>query len=239
MKSLVILAGGLGTRLRPIINDVPKPMAPVLGKPFIYHLMHFYSSREEIEFIISVGYKSNTVVDYFGFEFQGSKIKYVNESEPLGTGGALLNVLDSGLIRNEFFFLVNGDSFIDYDFNSMLCKHIESNAALTIGTMRANQADRYGGIKLEEGSKRVLGFTSDKCGKGETANAGTYIFSRSKSLYESLSKCGQKFSLESNFLTKYVKNASVNSFEMSGSFLDIGVPSDYQKVDEFFAQRMV
>jgi NDP-sugar pyrophosphorylase family protein len=119
----------------------------------------------------------------------------------------------------------------------MYSAHIESNAALTIGTMRANEVNRYGGIEVEDGSKRIIGFSSEKCGIGDTSNAGIYVFSNSEYLHESLSTCGQKFSLETDFLFKYATNTIVNQFETKGDFLDIGVPKDYKKVDNFFKQR--
>jgi D-glycero-alpha-D-manno-heptose 1-phosphate guanylyltransferase len=104
MKTLIILAGGFGTRLQTVVSNVPKPMAPVLGKPFLHHLMKFYTRATDIEFLISVGYKSEKIIEHFGTEFNGSKVKYFNEDEPLGTGGALLKILDDGAIGTEFFF---------------------------------------------------------------------------------------------------------------------------------------
>ena len=199
--------------------------------------MKFYTHATDVEFLISVGYKSEKIINHFGTEFEGSKISYINEDEPLGTGGALLKILNDGAIGPEPFFMVNGDSFIEYNFNEMYSAHIESNAALTMGTMRANEVNRYGGVEVENGSNRIIGFSSGKCGVGETSNAGMYIFSNSEYLHESLSTCGQKFSFESDFLIKYVSSTIVNQFETNGDFLDIGVPKDYRKVDNFFKQR--
>lgn len=92
MKALVILAGGLGTRLRPLVDDVPKPMAPVLGRPFVSWLVDAWLSLDFgfNQIVFSVGYKSEFICDYFGAEYKGIPVMYSAEQAPLGTGGALV-----------------------------------------------------------------------------------------------------------------------------------------------------
>ena len=234
MITCIILAGGLGTRLRSVVSDVPKPMALVQEKPFLEHLMEFYIKKHKMKFIISIGYKGEFISSYFGSNIHGSTIEYVHEEAPLGTGGALNRVLNNTHIEEKLFFVINGDSFVDYNFLEMQDIHIKSMNDLTITTMYANEINRYGGLKVDKNSQQVTSFLSSKCEIGEVANAGIYAFSNNHHIHSTLKNLAPKFSLESDFLPKYILENKVGYYHTDNKFLDIGVPRDYLKANKLF-----
>lgn len=239
MTKCVILAGGLGTRLRSMVSDVPKPMADICGKPFLSHLMKFYiNNLTKVEFIISIGYKGEKIKNYFGSEFCGSSISYAEEFKPLGTGGALLKIMNELEFKEEPFLLVNGDSYIDYNFQNMCQTHLTNGADVTVCAMRANENDRYGGIELNKQSTQVMRFRSEKGKKGDLANAGVYLISPTKVFHECLALNKNKFSFEADFLSDFVHVSCVRAYETKGYFIDIGIPGDYVKAKEHFAMRL-
>ncbi|MBK6819132.1 MAG: NTP transferase domain-containing protein [Bacteroidetes bacterium] len=149
-KDCIILAGGLGTRLKSVVSDKPKCMADINGKPFLYyvcqHLMKFHFCK----IVFSVGYQKEMIIDYvtshrneFKFAFD-----FAEETEPLGTGGAILNALPYS--DTEDFFVVNGDTFFDVNFDDMLKAQQEKMADCTIALKKMQHADRYGLVQMNE-----------------------------------------------------------------------------------------
>ena len=241
MIKCIILAGGLGKRLRSVVSNVPKPMANICGKPFLHYLLEFYSCNFiEVDFFISIGYKKEIIKNYFGTKFHNSNINYVEETSPLGTGGALLRVLNEYKFEFEKnpFLLVNGDSFIEYNINKMWKTHLNNGADITICTMIANESDRYGTIEFNKKTKRVTKFNSKKGNLGDPANGGVYLINPTN-FFEKLSIYNQdKFSFESDFLENYIGKLFIQSFETKGYFIDIGIPKDYLKAQHKFAKRL-
>jgi D-glycero-alpha-D-manno-heptose 1-phosphate guanylyltransferase len=117
----IILAGGLGTRLQEVVPDVPKPMAPVSGKPFLYHVLRWLGKFNIEKVIISAGYKSETIVSYFGDSFEGVPIEYAIEEKPLGTGGAMKFAL-SKTAGNEIL-IINGDTYFPVSLDKFCSFH--------------------------------------------------------------------------------------------------------------------
>jgi len=225
--TVVILAGGLGTRLQEVVNDVPKPMAPIRGKPFLEYLLSYWTSYGADRFILSVGYKNQKIKDYLGTDFYGVPIKYVIEDEPLGTVGALLRVLDKEDIKEDYF-LVNGDTLFQIDVYRMLELHNGNKADMSMSLRNIDNADRYHTIYINDVGKIINIDQPDKSAACGNINGGVYII-RSE-LFHSWTKTGNKnISLENEILPELIKNHSVYGYIDDGDFIDIGIPEDYQK----------
>ena len=133
MKRLeaVVLAGGLGTRLRSVLPDLPKPMAPVNGRPFLEYLLDFWISQGVEHFVLSVGYRYQAVLDHFGFSYRDIPIDYSIESKPVGTGGGLF-LASEKIFSDQPFFVINGDTYFPVEANSILNFHTETKSGLTL-----------------------------------------------------------------------------------------------------------
>jgi D-glycero-alpha-D-manno-heptose 1-phosphate guanylyltransferase len=221
----IVLAGGLGTRLRAAVPDLPKPMAPVDGRPFLERLLDYWIAQGVTRFILSTGYRHEALAAHFGSAFHGAAIRHVVEDRPLGTGGGLL--LASGALAGAGPFLVlNGDTFFEVALKSLCDFHAAHRADATLSLFRSPQPGRYTGITLgEEGEIRSLNAGE----QGGLANGGVYLMERS------LLECGpwqpqSALSLEEDILPFALRAGKrVYGMECSGRFLDIGVPEDYAR----------
>lgn len=234
----IILAGGLGTRLRSVIPDLPKPMAPVNGKPFLEYLMDFWISQGVVHFVLAVGYKYQAVVDHFGGSYRGIPIDYSIESEPIGTGGGLFLAFER-ISSREPFYVINGDTFFPIDSNSVFKFHSMMKSEFTMVLREMSSAERYGTVRLEK-DKRIIQFCSP--GQGHPPfliNGGVYLI-EPEFLTDTYSKGLFKgpISLEDVLFPKWVQeNKSLYGYiEKNNSFLDIGIPSDYERSQSFFIQ---
>lgn len=225
MDSAIILAGGLGTRLRSVVSDVPKPMAPVGGRPFLEWQMDRWRHQGIEKFILSVGYLRSAIIDYFGDEYRGASIEYAIEDVPLGTGGALLHAIRH-VKQGKPFLLLNGDTYFDVEASALLSRHCELKAGVTFSLFRAGEADRYGGVEMDP-SGYISSFAAGKAALGQLANGGVYVIE--PSVVTSYFSDDNTFrSFESDMLPFLAESGvRMAGFECSGSFIDIGVPSDY------------
>jgi len=225
MAELIILAGGLGTRLRSKVRDIPKPMALVRGKPFLGYILNYFLSQKAKHFIISIGYKGQKIQEFFGNSYKGIPISYAIESEPLGTGGALL-AAKSLLKSDSPFVLVNGDTFFEVNLRSLLKFHQQRESDMTIAIFSATQADRFGLLSIGENSQ-ITFFESKKAPIGGYANGGVYIISHS--LFSYLIKIKTPFSLEDELMESFrLQGKKLFGLEQKGKFIDIGLPEDYE-----------
>jgi len=233
IKRAIILAGGLGTRLRAAIKDVPKPMADINGKPFLEYLLRFLSDQGIEEVIISCGYKHELVGNYFQGRFGGLKIRYSIESEPLGTGGAIKKALESYRAENgEDVLILNGDTFFNITVKELYDFHKARNSYLTLALKSLKNSDRYGTVKIDRNNK-ITGFEEKKPQKEGLINGGIYIldvnFFKSLNLKLNLPAV---FSFEKDFLEVYYNYQDFGlyglTFGENNYFIDIGIPSDYE-----------
>ena len=227
MKTAIILAGGLGTRLRSVVADVPKPMAMVNGRPFLAYLMDYWIEQGISQFILSVGYLKEVIIEYFGNSYQGADINYVVEETPLGTGGGVMLAAKS-LVLDEYFVLLNGDTFFNVDLNLLSACAEAGEADGCFSLFRATEPNRYGRIDCNEfGQITKLNLT--KAESGDLANGGVYVLRRS-ALLEEQAKPSHKVSLEDEiFPLALAMGRRFYGVEFAGSFIDIGVPSDYKR----------
>ncbi len=236
MTIAIILAGGLGTRLRSVVPDLPKPMALVNGKPFLEHQIHYWHDQGIDEFVLSVGYKKEIIMDYFGASYKGIKISYAEEYSPLGTGGGLLLAFD--LIGKDSgpVVVLNGDTYFEVNLPRMLAFHAEKNSTWSFGLFRSNEAGRYMGMDVDKEGK-VIGLKSGSREIGCLANGGVYIVN--PDFVDVLEyEMGEKLSLEDDILNALLtNNVSIYGCEIDGAFIDIGVPSDYQRASFILASE--
>jgi D-glycero-alpha-D-manno-heptose 1-phosphate guanylyltransferase len=222
---VIILAGGFGTRLREEIKDIPKPMAPIQGRPFLDYLLTQISTYQVSKFILCTGFKHEIIENYFGRIFNNIPICYSAEKEPLGTGGAVKQALS--LISADSCLIVNGDTFFNIDLGALWKYHIEKASDFTIALKQLSDFDRYGTIQ-KQGDKIIAFEEKHYCKTGEI-NGGIYVIRKDIFNKYSLEKT---FSLEKDFLEKYVSELNIYGKIFYDYFIDIGVPTDYRKAQQ-------
>lgn len=224
----IILAGGFGTRLRTVVSDVPKPLAPINGRPFLDLLLAQLRRAGFSTAVLAVGYLHEQIVKHVEAGAGALQVSFSVESTPLGTGGAIRQALSQ--IEDGDVFVINGDTYVDVDHRRMLAWHRECAADVTVCLTAVEDASRYGAVKVDAYG-RVIAFV-EKGGTGPgLINAGTYVL-RAKTLFGQ--KFEKSFSFERDFLVPGVATLRIQSFSSDGRFLDIGTPSDYRLAQEVF-----
>ncbi len=230
-RSAVVLAGGLGTRLRSVVDTVPKPMAPISGRPFLNYLLDYWIEQGIECFVLSVGYRYAIIQEHFGDRYRGCEVRYAVEREPLGTGGGLL--LANGQLdpAEEAFLLINGDTYFAVDLARLDRFARQHHADWCLSLFRATEANRYGGVELS-GDGRIAALASQRGQLGDLADGGV-SWVRRRCLESFPSPPGQALSLESQLLPKLLhEGAKLMGLECSGRFIDIGVPLDYARAGD-------
>lgn len=219
----IILAGGLGTRLRSEVADIPKSMALIQSKPFMVYCLDQLLSSGTTKVIFSVGYKSEHIQNYFGDNYRGCRIVYAKEETLLGTGGAIKNAMQ--FVDGDNVIVVNGDSMFLTDLHKQLELHQSSNADVTLALKPMKNFERYGSILLSD-EGRIFQFLEKQAIKEGLINTGTYIFNVKS--FTSIS-FPEKFSIERDFFEAKVDQFVMMGHVSNGYFLDIGIPSDFRK----------
>jgi NDP-sugar pyrophosphorylase family protein len=221
----IILAGGLGTRLRPVVSDIPKPMAEVLGRPFLAWQIEQLKKFGILDIIISIGYLGDKIKMYFQDGNRlGAHIEYAEESQPLGTGGALKNA-SRYLAGEEKFLVMSGDTYLDLVFSDFLRFHGEKNSLVTMALARRERPSKSGCVEIDK-ENRIINFVEKEKGAG-LINAGYLIFS--SEVFDHMPK-KNKFSLEYDLYPKLVGTKRIFGYVASGYFRDIGNPEDYEAI---------
>jgi D-glycero-alpha-D-manno-heptose 1-phosphate guanylyltransferase len=227
----VVLAGGLGTRLRSAVPDLPKPMAPVAGRPFLAWILDPLVDAGFERVVLAVGYRHEVIRDVFGASYRGMPLRYSVEDRPLGTGGAIRRAADQ--VDESPVFVLNGDTRLDLDYPAMGSAHARAGATMTMAVCQVPDAARYGALELQ--GDRVRGFVAKgRAGPG-LINAGTYLLSAA--LLQTI-PAGRPFSFEQELLMPRVGEIRPLAFVAAGLFIDIGVPEDYTRAQALFAQRV-
>ena len=225
LKEAIILAGGFGTRLQAVVNDVPKPMAPINNEPFLNYIFAYLKHYNIENVVLSTGYLSEKISEYYKNEYKGIKISYTKEVNPLGTGGGIRLALEKCFTDNVL--VLNGDSFFDVDLNSYYKQHsiLKSNCSLALRSI--NNAARYGTIKLDDTFVVKAFKEKDNVDLPGLINGGVYILNRELFLNET--EANIAFSIEKDFFEKRINQLKISGFEYQGYFIDIGIPEDYKK----------
>lgn len=215
----LILAGGKGTRLHGILEDIPKPMAPVNGKPFLEYLMSNLYEKGIRHFVLSVGFRHESIIEYFGDKYKNAAISYVIENEALGTGGAIKYA--SQYIKNEKFWILNGDTFVDLNLGEF---YFENNdLELSIGLVKMENFDRFGVVETK--GRFVREFKEKKFTAVGRINAGIYLIT--KSFIHNHFPPERVFSFETDVLEKKINSCEIGHYTDETQFIDIGIPEDY------------
>ncbi len=230
MMEAIILAGGMGTRLREVVADVPKPMALIGDKPFLWHILRWLAKYKCSRIIISTGYKSETISDYFGDSFDGIPIDYAVEEKPLGTGGAVKFSLER--TTSEDVLIVNGDTWFPVDLEKFLSFHRNTGSLFTIALKRMKDFSRYGSVDCSE--NRIIMFNEKKFCSNGLINGGIYLMNR---LFMDQFSLPDVFSLEKDILEKAAGIGIIRCIEFSEPFIDIGLPDDYRKAQSIFRKK--
>jgi len=227
IKEAIILAGGFGTRLKEVVADVPKPMAPVNGKPFLDYLVRYLRYYGVEKIILSVGHMSDKIISHYG-----DQCTYSVENEPLGTGGGIRLALEK--CKHTNVLVLNGDSFFDIDLKAFFNKHSEAISDCSLALRKVENAARYGTLQL--GEMGVIKEFKEKSGQEQPGiiNAGVYLLDRQVFLDETE---GQKvFSIEKDYFEKNVSKLNLYGFTFKGYFIDIGIPEDYRRAQDEFKE---
>ncbi len=228
MTTAIILAGGMGTRLRSAVPDLPKPMAPINGRPFLAHQMDYWIGQGVNRFVVSVGYMKEVIMDHFGPSYRSTPLTYAIEEKPLGTGGGLL-LAAQGL--KEPFLVLNGDTFFEVDLDELLGFHAEHASEWTFSLFQTNEVGRYMGMDVKPDGE-IVSLKSGMGEPGRLANGGVYLVNPSV-LAKSKFVPGHKLSLEVDLLPAFAaQGGKLYGLEFPGSFIDIGVPQDYFRAAE-------
>lgn len=224
MFEAVILMGGFGTRLKSLSNNIPKPMMPVGGMPFVYLLLKKLEGAGCKKIIFSLHYQANEIIKKIKKDIPvNCEYDFVIEDTPLGTGGALKLAAD--YVSENKFIAINGDTYTDLDYAKFYKDTVDYEFA--IAGINVKNAERYGSIFYDENC--ILNGIKEKGFAGPAViNSGTYLISKS-----SISEVEEDiFSFEEVYIPKYFNKAKVLLFK--GEFIDIGVPEDYYLACKYF-----
>jgi D-glycero-alpha-D-manno-heptose 1-phosphate guanylyltransferase len=233
MTTAIILAGGLGTRLRAAVPDLPKPLAPVAGRPFLEHLMARCVAQGVTRFVLAVGYRHEAIVARIGSTFDGVPVAYSVETTPMGTGGGLLQAA-AGLPADERFVLLNGDTWFDVPLDGLLADAAARDADVCMALFRAGEPGRYMGLGLAPDG-RVTALDHDDSTIGRTANGGVWAV-HPRVLGGTSAGPRAAVSLESRLLPAWLASGRrLFGVVCDGAFIDIGVPDDWRRAASVIA----
>ena len=221
----IVLAGGQGTRLRSLVNDLPKCMAPVSGHPFLYFIFKFLEQYNFTHIILSLGYKNEIITEWINQTDWPFIFSYAIENEPLGTGGGLKLAL--GYANEEQVLVMNGDTFFEINIPKLYEDHVTTKADITIALKPMMNFDRYGDVRLDM-QNRIITFNEKYyCLKG-LINGGVYLINRKTDMMD---KFTGKFSFETEIFQKQVSERNIYGYINDGYFIDIGIPEDFMKAN--------
>jgi D-glycero-alpha-D-manno-heptose 1-phosphate guanylyltransferase len=229
IREAIVLAGGFGTRLREVVPDCPKPMAPVAGRPFLEIVLRELAAKGFSRVVLSLGFMAEKISNHFGAKFSGMNLDYVIEDYPLGTGGAMRLAMTH--CTQDHVFVFNGDTFLDLEVDCIESQWAVRRSPIIVAR-QVPDTSRYGRLLVQDGL--VKGFKEKGVEGPGFINAGSYLFNRTQLDAFELNK---SFSLEGDFLTSAIRTIRVEAFITKGYFIDIGVPNDYQRAQSELAER--
>ncbi|MGP0591329.1 nucleotidyltransferase family protein [Nitrospira sp. T9] len=227
IRKAIVLAGGRGERLQPVVPDLPKPMAPVRGRPFLEFILDRLVDAGLTEVTISVGYKAEVIEEHFGQAYRSLPIRYSRESYPLGTGGAMALALKGD--ESSPALVLNADTLVDIDYQALMAWYAQTPTQVAIVLRHVPDVSRYGAVVLL--GERVQEFQEKGQEGPGLVNAGVYLVK--PEIFSQYGR-GEHFSFEADILQPYCRELQPRAFVTTGYFIDIGTPSDYER-----AQREV
>lgn len=225
----IILAGGLGTRLRDVIGaDTPKCMAPVAGHPFLHYLLLYAAAQGVGRVVLSLGHKSEVVLDWLRKQNYPLQIDFVIEAEPLGTGGGIALAMQQCTAPDVF--VLNGDTLFLADLRQLHERHRQKGVEATLALKPMRNFDRYGTVQTNQAGV-ITSFEEKAPRAAGKINGGVYLINRRRFAERGLP---QKFSFEKDYLERYVEEECFSGCESDAYFIDIGVPQDYEQATHDF-----
>jgi D-glycero-alpha-D-manno-heptose 1-phosphate guanylyltransferase len=221
-EEVIILAGGLGTRLKEVVNDRPKTLAPIDNTPFLHYILRYLEKQGIKKIILATGYKHELIFQEIGDRFNSLIVDYSVEEYPLGTGGALKKAV-SRVTGGDHVFILNGDSFFNINLSEMNQLHQLHDAELTIALKPKLNISRYGTIQIN--GNRVIGVHEKRSLDEGLINGGIYLMRKSLFVGKPLDNT---FSFERDFMEKYFNECKFYGFISNEYFIDIGIPEDYE-----------
>jgi D-glycero-alpha-D-manno-heptose 1-phosphate guanylyltransferase len=223
IQEAVVLAGGFGIRLRKVVSDLPKPMAPVNGKPFLHYILKHLQQAGITHIVLSVGYLAEKIESYFGNSYESVQISYCYEREPMGTGGGIRMAIE--MCSSQDVLALNGDSFFDVPIVDYAVQHLNSRADASLALREVEDGSRYGTIQLDKNRIAAFREKSTEYKGPALINGGVYILKRDTYLQSTPSQ--KAFSIEYDFFAKQAGILHLNAYISNGYFIDIGIPEDY------------
>ena len=223
----VVLAGGMGTRLRSAVPDLPKCMAPVAGRPFLAWLLDDLEAAGFGHVILSLGYRHEAIESWVADRNNQARIDCVVEAEPLGTGGGVRLALQKA--EESDVFVLNGDTWFGVDYAAMARFHRQQGMLATLALKPMRDFDRYGEVCCTPDGRISAFKEKQACAKG-LINGGVYLLQR-----DALASCPERFSLECDFFEPLAAEEKLAGFRSEGYFIDIGIPTDYARAQQDFA----
>lgn len=230
IKEAIILAGGFGTRLRGAVPDVPKCLAPVNGRPFLFYVINYLGSQGIEKIIFSLGYKYELIEEYLDAQFSTLNYECLVEKEPLGTGGAILASCYKASEKNVL--VVNGDTLYKIDAQKAFADHTKHYSDCTLLLKPMENFDRYGVVDLNDDST-IKSFKEKQFYQKGLINGGVYILNAEQFIAEEFPS---RFSFEKDYLEKYFETRKIYGSVQDEYFIDIGIPEDYQRVQQELQQ---
>lgn len=222
-KECIVLAGGLGTRLRGVIGEMPKCMAPVGSQPFLHWLFRYLQQEGCTRCVLSLGYRHEVVLEWLKTQTLPFEVDYVIEREPLGTGGGLVLALQQ--CREAHVFVVNGDTLFNASLEGLREVHSAAGAETTLALKPMQDFERYGTVEVSA-EKGIVGFKEKVACAAGLINGGIYVVERIPFLARHF---GERFSFEKEYLETLVATGIFAAAIDDGYFIDIGVPTDYER----------
>ncbi|MFT3934398.1 MAG: nucleotidyltransferase family protein [Chitinophagaceae bacterium] len=228
IKEAIILAGGLGTRLRSVLPDLPKCMAPVNGRPFLAYIIEYFQKQGIERFIFSLGYKHEAITAWLKETYPLLSYAAVIEEEPLGTGGAIKLAISK--TETTDVLILNGDTFFEVNLQAMASFHSQKKAACTLALKPMTDFNRYGVVETDK-EDRIKSFKEKKYYAEGLINGGIYLLNTA--LFQFL-PMPEKFSFEKDYFEQYFSSVPMYGFVQKGFFIDIGIPEDFEKAQTAF-----
>lgn len=227
----IILAGGLGTRLKSVVADKPKVLSPVANKPFLYYIMAYLQKQGVTKYIFALGYLHEQVIDFLENNYSHLEYQYTIEETPLGTGGGIRKAIQ--LATEENVLIVNADTFFEINVQQMFSFHTASKAHCTLSLKLMNNFSRYGSVELHKLTQNIISFKEKTFIKEGFINAG-YMIINKKYFLSVTNNLPPIFSFEKDFLEKNLDSMVIKGYPYNGYFIDIGIPEDYELAQNKF-----
>jgi NDP-sugar pyrophosphorylase family protein len=219
----IVLAGGLGTRLASVTGQIPKPMAPVRSRPFLEYLLDYLLEQGADGVVLAVSHQWEMIREHFGDVYRGIQLDYSVEDEPLGTGGAIRQALDT--LPDNDVVVLNGDTLFRVDLDGLAATHRNGGVLLTIALKQVTDTGRFGRIEMSAGGV-ITGFLEKSSGGPGLINGGVYMLNRR--LFTAF-PMPARFSFEQDLVEPNIAAIQPRAFQSGAYFIDMGVPEDYAR----------